>query len=128
MACLAPPPLGPRVRKGRRAKRAPTALLARKVLLVSQAAKGMQVIQDHEATRDYLEQQALRVLQAQQDLLVQSAHLVLGVQMAWLGLWARPVLRASEDFRASQVRRARTVRLVRRGVPGRLARQGLRVV
>jgi hypothetical protein len=86
------------------------------------------VTQDHREIRDRLAQQGLRVLQAHQDFVAQTALLALEAQMAWLDLWARPVLLASADFRASQDRQARTARLVRRGIPESLARQGLRVL
>ena len=74
---------------------------------------------------DQVVQQGLRVLRAQQDLAVGTARLALAVQTAWWDLWVRPVLQATEDSKAS---RDRTARLVRRGIPARLARQGLRVV
>lgn len=73
-------------------------------------------------------QQALRV---QSDLLALSGQLVLlglAAQTAWLDLWARPGLQASADLKAQQERQARVDRLVRRGIPAPLARQGLRVL
>lgn len=86
------------------------------------------MFQDHKEAQERLVQQGLRVLQAQQDLAAQTVRLALEVQMAWLDLWVLPALQVSADFRASQDRQARTARLVRRGIPESLARQGLRVL
>ncbi|KQP36690.1 hypothetical protein ASF25_01675 [Methylobacterium sp. Leaf100] len=74
---------------------------------------------------DQVVERGLRVLQAQQALAVETVHLALAVQMAWWDLWVRPAVQASAESKAS---RDRTARLVRRGIPARLARQGLRVV
>lgn len=92
------------------------------------APKENRVTQDHKEAQDRLAQQGLQVLRAQQDLAAQTVRLVLEAQMAWWDLWVQPALRVSEDFRASQDRRARTARLVRRGIPEPLARQALRVL
>lgn len=83
---------------------------------------------DHEDLQGQLAQQGLRVLQAQQVLAVETARLALAAQMVWWDLWVRPALQASAESKVSQDRQARTARLVRRGIPAQLARQGLRVV
>ncbi|GAA0262651.1 hypothetical protein LNAOJCKE_5187 [Methylorubrum aminovorans] len=90
--------------------------------------KESQVQQDSQESAERLGQQALRVQQAALDLWDQWVRLGLAAQMAWLDLWVRPVLQASEAFKAQQDRQARVDRLVRRGIPASLARQGLRVL
>ena len=84
--------------------------------------------QDSQESVERLGQQALRVQQAALDLWDQWVRLGFAAQMAWLDLWGRPVLQASEAFRDQQARQARVDRLVRRGIPAPLARQGLRVL
>lgn len=103
-------------------------LLGRPGRKVNRAPKGNRVMQDRRESQDRLAQQGLRVLQAQQDLAAQTERLAHEVLTAWLDLWVLPVLLATEDFKASQARQARTARLVRRGIPEPLARQGLRVL
>ncbi len=84
--------------------------------------------QDRPDSLELWGQQALRVQQATLDLWDQWALLGLAAQTAWLDQWVRPALLASEDFRARQEQQARVDRLVRRGIPAPLARQGLRVL
>jgi hypothetical protein len=73
-------------------------------------------------------QQAQRAQTAFLDLLDQSARLGFAAQMVWLDLWVRPALRANEALREQREKQARVDRLVRRGIPAPLARQGLRVL
>lgn len=122
MACRAPVLLGRLARRASQGRRGPLVPQGRKV------PKRNRVNQDHKEAKDRLAQQGRRVLQAQQDFVAQTALLVFEAQMAWLDLWARPVLLASADLRASQDRQARTARLVRRGIPESLARRALRVL
>lgn len=84
--------------------------------------------QDSQESVELLGQQVLRVQQAALDLWDQWVRLGFAAQMAWLDLWVRPALQASEAFREQQDRQARVDRLVRRGIPAPLARQGLRVL
>ncbi|MBB3904186.1 hypothetical protein [Methylobacterium brachythecii] len=83
---------------------------------------------DHKDSQDLLGQQALRVQSVALDLSDQLVRLALAAQTAWLDLWVLPGLRAIEDLQARQAQQARTARLVRRGIPAPLARQGLRVL
>ncbi|CAO4178891.1 hypothetical protein [Methylorubrum populi] len=84
--------------------------------------------QESQESVERLGQQALKVQQATLDLWDQWVRLGLAAQMAWLDLWVRPALQASEAFRDQRDRQARVDRLVRRGIPAPLARQGLRVL
>ncbi|MDV2987014.1 UNVERIFIED_CONTAM: hypothetical protein Q9R58_22145 [Methylobacteriaceae bacterium AG10] len=90
--------------------------------------KENRVQQDSQESVELLGQQALRVQQAALDLWDQWVRLGFAAQMAWLDLWVRSALQASEAFRDQQDRQARVDRLVRRGIPAPLARQGLRVL
>ncbi|WP_232629154.1 hypothetical protein [Methylobacterium sp. Leaf118] len=85
-------------------------------------------MQDRPDSLEQWGQQALRVQQATLDLWGQWARLGLAVQTVWLDLWVRPALLASEASKAQQDQQARVDRLVRRGIPAPLARQGLRVL
>ncbi len=69
--------------------------------------------------------QVQQVQRATLDLWGQWARLGLVAQMAWLDLLARP---ESEASKAQREQRARVDRLVRRGIPEPLARQGLRAL
>ncbi|WP_246153983.1 hypothetical protein [Methylobacterium oryzihabitans] len=75
-----------------------------------------------------LEEQVRRVLAASQHLVEQTILLGLAIQLFWLDQWTRPVLAAAEAQAAWRAHQARRERLVRRGVPDHLARQGLRLV
>ncbi|GLS45152.1 hypothetical protein GCM10007884_31410 [Methylobacterium brachythecii] len=86
------------------------------------------MMSDHKDSQDLLGQQALRVQSVALDLSDQLVRLALAAQTAWLDLWVLPGLRAIEDLQARQAQQARTARLVRRGIPAPLARQGLRVL
>lgn len=77
---------------------------------------------------DLLSAQVLRVQEAALILADEFVLLTLGAQMAWLDLWARPFLRASAEMQAWQERQARTARLMRRGIPGPVAREGLHLL
>ncbi len=77
---------------------------------------------------DLLSAQALRVQDAALILTDELALFTLGAQMAWLDFWARPFLQASAEMQAWQERQARTARLMRRGVPGPVARKGLHLL
>ncbi len=85
-------------------------------------------MQDQTDSLEQWGQQALRVQQAALDLWDQWALLGLAAQTAWLDLWVRPALQASEAFRDRREQQARVDRLVRRGIPAPLARQGLRAL
>ncbi|WP_331296807.1 hypothetical protein [Methylobacterium hispanicum] len=102
--------------------------LGRWAPLAQQDNEENRVSQDRRDSLELWGQQALRAQQAAQDLWDQSARLALAAQMVWLDLWVRPALQVQSDFRDLQERQARTARLVRRGVPASLARQGLRVL
>lgn len=102
--------------------------LARPGALVPPDRKESPVQQDSQESVERLGQQALKVQQATLDLWDQWVRLGLAAQMAWLDLWVRPALQASEAFRDQRDRQARVDRLVRRGIPAPLARQGLRVL
>ncbi|GJD51018.1 hypothetical protein OPKNFCMD_3769 [Methylobacterium crusticola] len=75
-----------------------------------------------------LDEQVHRVLTASQQLAGQVALLGWAVQLAWLEWWTQPVVDAASAHAAWLSRQARRDRLVRRGVPDHLAREGLRIV
>ncbi|GJD92475.1 hypothetical protein BHAOGJBA_6029 [Methylobacterium hispanicum] len=77
---------------------------------------------------DLLSAQALRVQEAGLALSDEIVLFTLGAQMAWLEFWAHPFLQAGAELQAWQARQARTARLVRRGVPEPLAREGLHLL
>lgn len=77
---------------------------------------------------DLLSAQALRVQDAALILADECVLLSLGTQMAWLDLWMRPLLQASAEMQVWQERQARTARLMRRGIPGPVAREGLHLL
>ncbi|MGU3659250.1 hypothetical protein [Methylobacterium fujisawaense] len=89
------------------------------------------VTQDHEAPADPLAMWARQALQAQTVALDLSARLGLLAMTASM-VWLAPLVpKAHEETPAQRVRReaqARTARLVRRGIPEIVARQGLRVL
>lgn len=124
----------PTVRPAHRANAVRAAASARKVnpappeALAPPDLKESRVQQDSQESVERLGQQALRVQQATLDLWDQWVRLGLAAQMAWLDLWVRPALQASEVFREQRDRQARVDRLVRRGIPAPVARQGLRVL
>lgn len=96
--------------------------------LAPQDRRESRVTQDRRDSVEIWGQQALRAQQAALDLWDQWVRLGLAAQMAWLDLWVPQALQASADFRAWQAQQARTERLIRRGVPEQLAREGLRVL
>ncbi|WP_298964382.1 hypothetical protein [uncultured Methylobacterium sp.] len=75
-----------------------------------------------------LEDQVRRVLAASQHLVEQTVLLGVAIHLFWLDQWTRPVLAAAAAQTEWRARQARRDRLVRRGVPDHLARQGLRLV
>lgn len=77
---------------------------------------------------DLLSAQVLRVQEAALGLADELVLLTLGAHMAWLDLWARPFLQVSAEMQAWQERQARTARLMRRGIPGPVAREGLHLL
>lgn len=85
-------------------------------------------MQDRLESLELWGRQALQVQQVALGLWDQSARLGLAAQMVWLDLWVRPALQASEAFKVQRERQARVDRLVRRGIPAPLARQGLRAL
>jgi hypothetical protein len=88
-------------------------------------------MQDRKGPPDPLAMWAQQALQVQTAALALSDHLVLlglAAQTAWLALLVPPDLRESPVQRARREQPARTARLVRRGIPEPLARQGLRVL
>ncbi|EIZ87161.1 hypothetical protein WYO_0198 [Methylobacterium sp. GXF4] len=88
-------------------------------------------MQDHKVSADPLEMWGQQVLRVQTAALALSDHLVLlglVAQTAWLGLLVPPDLKELPAQRARRDQRARTARLVRRGIPEPLARQGLKVL
>lgn len=126
--------LGPMVFTARRGSAARVAAQAHKVnralleALAPPDLKESQVQQGSQESVERLGQQALRVQQATLDLWDQWVRLGLAAQMAWLDLWVRPALQVSEAFKDQRDQQARVDRLVRRGIPAPLARQGLRVL
>jgi hypothetical protein len=72
--------------------------------------------------------QALRVQDAALALADELVLLGLGAQMVWLDLWVQPFLQAGAEMRAWQAQQARTARLMRRGIPEPLAREGLHLL
>ncbi len=77
---------------------------------------------------DLLGSQALRVQDAGLALADELVRFALGAQMVWLDLWMRPFLQAGTEMRAWQAQQARTARLMRRGIPEPLAREGLHLL
>ncbi|MGY2049420.1 hypothetical protein [Methylobacterium sp. JK268] len=75
-----------------------------------------------------VEQQVRRVLAASLVLAEQTLLLGVTLQVAWLDAWTRPLLQAEEAYRTWRDQQERRTRLVRRGVPDRVARLGLRLV
>ncbi|MBY0298359.1 MAG: hypothetical protein K2X71_20370 [Methylobacterium sp.] len=81
-----------------------------------------------EVTALQVDQQVQRVLATSLALAEQSLLLGLAIHLAWLDAWIRPVLRAQDTYREWHTQQERRQRLVRRGVPDQIARQGLRLV
>lgn len=77
---------------------------------------------------DLLGAQALRVQDAALALADAFVLFTLAAQLAWLDAWARPVLQGGAEMRAWQERQERAARLMRRGIPGPLAREGLHLL
>ncbi|MFE1601983.1 hypothetical protein [Methylobacterium sp. ID0610] len=75
-----------------------------------------------------VDQQVQRVVAASLVLAEQTFLLGLALQAAWVEAWMRPLLQASEACRHWHTQQERRARLVRRGIPDRLARRGLRLV
>ncbi|ACA19507.1 hypothetical protein M446_5182 [Methylobacterium sp. 4-46] len=75
-----------------------------------------------------VEEQVQRVLAASVALAQHSVLLGVALQAAWLDAWMRAVLEAQDACRTWRTQQERRTRLVRRGVPDQLARQGLRLV
>ncbi|MBP1179977.1 hypothetical protein [Methylobacterium sp. PvR107] len=88
-------------------------------------------MQDSPATADPLAMWAQQALQAQTvalDLSVRLGLLAATASMVWLDLLVPPARAETPAQRARREAPARTARLVRRGIPETVARQGLRVL
>jgi hypothetical protein len=83
---------------------------------------------DERTAQAEVDRQLRRVLAASLALGEQTVLLGLALQAAWLELWIAPVLQAQDAYQEWRTQQERRARLVRRGVPDRLARQGLRLV
>lgn len=92
---------------------------------------GGQAMQDQRERLEQLGQQGRQVQAASLVLVAQTALLVIEAHLVWLDLLVRPAPlggAALKERLDRQARQARTERLVRRGVPVHLARQGLRAL
>ena len=81
-----------------------------------------------EVTPLQVDQQVQRVLAASMAVAEQSLLLGLALHLAWLDAWIRPILQAQDTYREWHTQQERRARLVRRGIPDQVARQGLRLV
>ncbi|AWN35940.1 hypothetical protein [Methylobacterium radiodurans] len=77
---------------------------------------------------DRLGAQVLRVQDASLTLADELVLFTLGAQMVWFDFWLRPLLQAGAEMRTWQAQQARTARLIRRGIPEPLAREGLHLL